>query len=135
MAVGLGLHYNTAADPEPAMKRVSIPSRSTAMVSRLLATVLLLAGSAFAQANAAEILGTVTEGERPQVGLTVVLTDGNGKVQGTTQTSVKGAFEFKNVAAGAYKVSSSKPVTNRKGSVDVNVMAGQTVKVTIQLLQ
>jgi hypothetical protein len=107
------------------------------MTAKLIAAGFVWVASAaliLAQAKTGTISGTVNEGPRPQVGLQVVLTDAAGKVQGTTSTNDKGIFEFKDVAAGAYKVSSSKPSSGRKGSADAKVEAGKTATVTIALL-
>ena len=108
------------------------------MVQRLVvAVVVLLAAVPFllAQDKNGTVTGTVLEADRPQPGLEVTLTDKDGKVAGKSKTSEKGTFEFKEVPAGSYLVSSAKPVTGRKGSVKAEVVAGKTVDVKISLLQ
>ena len=95
-----------------------------------LVVVLCNTASLHAQAT-----GTVVEADRPQAGLEVVLADKDGKVVAKTKTGEKGTFEFKDVAAGSFVVSSAKPVTGRKGSAKAERAAGKTVDVKISLLQ
>lgn len=85
------------------------------------------------------IVGTVLEGDRPQPGLTVELTEPKAAAPGdkpkTAKTDENGKFEFKDLEPGAYKVKSSKPVSNRKGEETVIVSPGKAASVTIKLLQ
>lgn len=102
----------------------------TGLFLAILASVSLLQAQ-----STGKITGKVLEGERPQPGLNVVLSDNDGKEKATTKTSDKGEFEFKDLAAGNYKVFSSKPVSGRKGMVSVVVQADKTSTVVISLLQ
>jgi hypothetical protein len=72
-------------------------------------------------AKKASITGTVTEGDRPQVGIKVDLLSG-GKTLKQYTTKAGGAFEFKDLEAGDYQVSAAKPgVANTKGSTPVKL--------------
>jgi hypothetical protein len=81
---------------------------------------------------------TVAEGPLPQPGLEVVLRDVNAKTpkEGTFtgKTGPDGTYLFANVPPGKYKVSSSKPVSQRKAEREVTVEAGQTAEVRLALL-
>ena len=81
------------------------------------------------------ITGTVVEGDRPQVGLTVVLTDEKNKKVTEQQTTAGGAFRFEKVPPGKYKVSAQKrsSAAPRTGKADADVKPGATVTVTIEL--
>ena len=62
-----------------------------------------------------KILGKVMEGDRPQAGLEVVLTDERGAEKGRVKTKDDGTFEFADLPPGKYKVSASKSSDGRKG--------------------
>jgi hypothetical protein len=79
------------------------------------------------------ITGTVCEGPRPQPGLDVVLRDEKGAIKARTKTADDGTFTFENIAPGTYKVSTSKPATQRKGEASVTVEPGQTAVVKVLL--
>lgn len=100
-----------------------------------LAFVIMVVGSSFLQAQTTgAVTGAVFEADRPQPGLEVVLTDKDGKTVAKAKTTEKGTFEFKDVPAGSYMVTSSKPSTGRKGSAKADVVAGKTAEVKINLL-
>lgn len=79
-----------------------------------------------------KIVGSVTEGSRPQPNLAVVLMSGANQVAKTT-TSSTGQFVFPQVKPGSYKVNASKPSSLRKGESDVEVQSGQTAQSNISL--
>jgi hypothetical protein len=60
------------------------------------------------------IKGTLLEGDRPQAGLDVVLTDEKGAEKAKVKTKADGTFEFTDLAAGKYRVSASKPANGRR---------------------
>ncbi len=60
------------------------------------------------------IKGTVIEGDRPQAGLEVVLTDDKGVEKARVKTKADGTFEFADLAAGKYRVLALKPANGRK---------------------
>lgn len=97
------------------------------MPSKLFATGIVLvtivsSSMVLAQAKTGVLAGTVMEGELPQPGLEVVLTDKNDKVQSKIKTNEKGMFEFKDLAAGTYKVTATKPVNARQGSAEIRII-------------
>jgi hypothetical protein len=61
------------------------------------------------------IKGVVREGERPQAGLDVVLTDDKGAEKGRVKAGADGTFTFADLPAGKYKVSANKSSSGRKG--------------------
>jgi hypothetical protein len=68
-------------------------------------------------AKGGTIKGKVTEGDRPQVGLPVVLTDEKGVEKAQTKTKEGGVYEFTGLPPGKYRVSSVKTSNSRSGSV------------------
>jgi hypothetical protein len=76
----------------------------------------------------ASIAGTVTEGDRTQKELPVELQDTAGKVLGKTNTDAKGAYLFKDLAAGDYQVSAEKVASATKGVTPVKLGAGEDKK-------
>jgi len=79
------------------------------------------------------IAGVVNEGPLPQAGLQVQLTDAEGKDPQTAQTSAKGTFAFEKLKPGEYKLSTSKPASDRKAAGTVTVVGGQTADATLDL--
>lgn len=69
----------------------------------------------------AKIEGLVREGDRVQAGLTVVLSDSNGKQLKTAKTNAEGKYLFEGVLPGTYRVSSSKSASTTKGEQRVEV--------------
>ena len=54
------------------------------------------------------------EGDRPQVGIPVVLRDAKGEEKDKTKTDDKGKYAFKDVEPGSYKVAATKmPISPR----------------------
>jgi hypothetical protein len=76
----------------------------------------------------ASIAGTVTEGDRTQRELPVQLQDTAGKVLAKTNTDAKGAYLFKDLAAGDYQVSAEKVASATKGTIPVKLAAGEEKK-------
>jgi hypothetical protein len=79
------------------------------------------------------IAGVVNEGPLPQAGLQVQLTDAEGKNPQTAQTNPQGVFTFDKLKPGEYKLSTSKPASERKASGTVTVVGGQTADSTLDL--
>ncbi len=82
---------------------------------------------AAAGAGRGSIAGIVTEGDRPQRGLPVDLTDAAGKVLVSTRTDANGAFIFRDLAPGAYRVASIKTASNTRGTTrnPITLAAGE----------
>jgi hypothetical protein len=85
------------------------------------------------------IKGKVLEGERGQEGLTVVLTDQRGAEKGRTKSGDGGAYEFKDLAPGKYRVAAAKVSSGRVGTAPrdrrgfLDVAAGATVTADVAL--
>jgi hypothetical protein len=90
-------------------------------------------------AKGGTIRGKVTEGDRDQVGLPVILTDDKGAEKGRTATKEGGAYEFTGLAPGKYRVSCVKTSRGSSGSVPklvgtfIDLKAGETVTADITL--
>jgi hypothetical protein len=97
------------------------------------AEVDVLTAADLAKAKPATIRGTVVEGEYFRADLEVVLIDDKGMEKGKTKTDEKGRFVFENLPAGKYTVGSAKPDGTRKGSTPVEVKAGETAEVKVEL--
>lgn len=80
-----------------------------------------------------KIVGSVTEGPRPQAGLEVVLKTDKGAELGKTKTGDNGEFTFNSVAPGSYKLSTAKPTSLRKAEASVTVDKAQTAAATLRL--
>jgi hypothetical protein len=80
------------------------------------------------KAKKASIAGTVVEGDRPQKGLTVTLTDAAGKAIATAKTADGGKFELKDLEPGSYKVSAVKTASMTRGEVAVPLKEGEEKK-------
>jgi hypothetical protein len=74
----------------------------------------------------ASIAGTVTEGDRPQVGLPVQLRDAAGKIVETTKTTAGGAYLFKGLDPGSYRVTATKSASRTRGTKIVAVIEAET---------
>lgn len=88
-----------------------------------------------AEANKPEpatITGKLVEGRLAQGGITVVLLDAKGE-KGRVKTKPDGSFQFSDVAPGKYKLHAEKESTNRKADADVDVKAGETKNVALEL--
>lgn len=80
------------------------------------------------------IKGKVLEGNRPQAGLNVALTDEKGATAiDAKKSNDKGEFLFENVKPGTYKVASTKPESKTEGAEVVGVEVDKTSDVTINL--
>lgn len=80
--------------------------------------LLLVAG----KGKKGRIAGTVLEGSRTQRGLTVSLVDAaSNKTLDTTTTDDEGAFEFKDVSPGKYKVTTTKSASRTKAEKAVEL--------------
>lgn len=89
------------------------------------------------QAKKFKISGKVVEGDRPQAGLVVTLTDDQGKAKATATTAkedkTKGNFTFENVAPGIYTLSTSKVTSDTKGEAKATVEMSDVKDVVITL--
>jgi hypothetical protein len=97
------------------------------------AEVDVLTAADLAKPKPATIRGTVVEGEYFRANLEVVLIDDKGMEKGKAKTDAKGQFVFENLPAGKYTVGSAKPDGTRKGSTPVEVKAGETAEVKVEL--
>ena len=86
-----------------------------------------------AKTGPAKIRGKVMMGPRAQPELQVYLIDVKGQLKDQVSTNKEGAFEFKNVEPGRYRVYSVKRGSQRRGFVDVTVLPNETKEVTINL--
>ncbi len=74
----------------------------------------------------ARISGMVREGDRPQAGLTVTLSDAaSNKALLTAKTDEAGKYEFKDLAAGKYKVTATKSASQTKAEKPVVLQEGE----------
>jgi hypothetical protein len=103
--------------------------------SRPLAALVASAGAG--AGGTGRITGVVLVGDRPQPRLGVYLYDLAKRVVGQTTTDAKGAFSFEDLEPKRYQLfcENRDGITNRKGDREVTVDAGQTVKVTLELVQ
>ncbi len=83
------------------------------------------ASAAAAAPKGGSIAGTVVEGGRGQPGLEVRLLDDKGAVKDAVKTDAKGAYIFKEVVAGSYRVASTKTVDSTKGETAALVLDGK----------
>jgi hypothetical protein len=83
------------------------------------------------------IEGKVFEGDRPQPEVEVTLRDAMNMIKGTAVTDKKtGAYVFKDLPPGAYRVSAVKSKSGTRGEAPAQVEAGKTTKdVNISLLR
>jgi hypothetical protein len=87
------------------------------------------AGAAAAAKAGTRIEGTVSQGKRPQPGVTVSLRVGpQGAVLDTTVTNAKGQYAFVNVPPGTYRVTAAKTADATRGETTVLVVAGKDKK-------
>lgn len=101
------------------VKFTNVPANSTVTVQ------LEDAASAAAGPKGGSIAGTVAEGGRGQPGLEVRLLDDKGAVKDAVKTDAKGAYIFKTVAAGSYRVASNKTTDSTKGETAAMVLDGK----------
>lgn len=88
-----------------------------------------------------KISGKVLEGDRPQGGLTVYLTDDKRAERGKQVSKDDGSFEFDNLPAGKYRLGVEKVVPNkrvgtypRKGTDFIELTPGGSVTADLSLL-
>ena len=102
------------------VKFTNVPANSTVTVQLEDA-----ASAAAAAPKGGSIAGTVVEGGRGQPGLEVRLLDDKGAVKDAVKTDAKGAYIFKEVVAGSYRVASTKTVDSTKGETAALVLDGK----------
>jgi hypothetical protein len=104
------------------------------VLSLLLATLLLLPGSAAAQLTDASLKGLVrASAGSPVAGSTVTVTlEATGQVR-TTQTSAEGTFLLAGLTPGTYALVVEAPGHQPVGQADLRLASGSTVDVTIDL--
>lgn len=85
------------------------------------------------QAGQGTITGKVMEGSLPQAGLTVTLSDDKGTAVKQATSGPDGSFTFPGLQPGKYSVSSYKESSNRGGTAEATVTAGQTTTANISL--
>ena len=104
------------------VKFTNVPANGTATVQLEDA-----ASAAAAAPKGGSIAGAVAEGGRGQPGLEVRLLDDKGAVKDAVKTDAKGAYIFKDVAAGSYRVASAKTTDSTKGETAALVLDGKNV--------
>jgi hypothetical protein len=72
----------------------------------------------------ASIAGSVTEGGRPQSGITVTLQNADNKDVGSVTTTAQGTYTFQNLEPGTYKVTATKSASQTKGTETVTLRQG-----------
>lgn len=75
---------------------------------------------------AGNIEGTVTENNRVQPNVTVVLRDAQNTIRDSVKTDARGKFAFKDIPPGTYRLQASKSTSSTEGSTSVQVQDGQT---------
>ncbi|WP_197531210.1 carboxypeptidase-like regulatory domain-containing protein [Posidoniimonas corsicana] len=85
------------------------------------------------QASLGRVAGAVTEGVRPQPGLTVELRDPSQQPVASASTNAQGQFLFTGVKPGKYLVWSVKEQSQRVGATGVEVKAGATATAELKL--
>jgi hypothetical protein len=73
-------------------------------------------------ARKGSIAGSVREGDRPQVGLTVQLYNSVGKLVNTTKTAAAGKYLFRGLEPGTYRVYAAKSASRTRGEKTVEVV-------------
>ena len=81
------------------------------------------------------IFGTVTEGDRPQADLTVVLLDSKGKEVASAKTNTMGEYRMENLKKGSFTLEVSKRSSGRKAKKVVDLQPGPAVEADLKLLQ
>ncbi len=108
-------------------------ARRWAQVLTVACFVCLFAGNAAAQFKAA-IEGTITDSSGGIVpSAKVTLVSNETKREQTTQTSTQGLFRFDGLAPGSYNLTTEVSGFNRETRENLNVLAEQTLGVTITL--
>lgn len=85
------------------------------------------------QASLGQVAGSVTEGARPQPGLSVELRDPTQNPVASASTNAQGRFLFTGVKPGKYLVWSVKEQSQRVGATGVEVKAGATATAKLEL--
>jgi len=78
--------------------------------------------------TAASIEGTVTQGGRPQPGVTVLLRDGQNAPRESATTDAKGKYIFRKVPPGPYRVIATKTADFTRGETPVDLLPGEQKK-------
>ncbi|MFO0965756.1 MAG: carboxypeptidase-like regulatory domain-containing protein [Gemmataceae bacterium] len=81
----------------------------------------------------ARLRGKITEGDRPQAGMEVLLLDEMNREKARTRTKADGSYEFDKLEPGRYKVYSLKPETRRRALVPVRIGPNETKTVDLPL--
>ncbi|MGL4552315.1 MAG: carboxypeptidase regulatory-like domain-containing protein, partial [Gemmataceae bacterium] len=111
-AVAKGVGGWAAAVPMPADKKgptdVSVGVVNAVGLTAFATTSIDLADDDPEKSKPATVKGRLLEGERPQPGIDVVMTDEKGAEKGRATTDEDGAYAFKGVAPGKYRLSATK---------------------------
>ncbi len=81
------------------------------------------------------LFGIVTEGDRPQSDLTVLLLDSKGKEVASAKTNSSGEYRIDNLKKGSFTLEVTKRSSGRKAKKMVNLQPGPPVEVELKLLQ
>jgi hypothetical protein len=84
---------------------------------------------------APSILGTVTEGGRPQKGLTVLVRDEKGKEVAKAETDAKGAYRLDNLKPGKVSVEVTKSASRRSAKKALTLQPGPPAVADLSLLE
>ncbi len=101
-------------------------------LTAVLFSIVLLAGSSFAQTDTSSITGAVTDAQGAAVaGATVTINNPDRAFSRTTQTSAEGNYNFSGIPPGTYTVEVEK--AGFKKAVQTNVVAAIASPATINL--
>lgn len=81
------------------------------------------------------LFGTVTEGDRPQSDLTVILLDSKGKEVASAKTNSSGEYRMDNLKKGSFTLEVTKRSSGRKAKKPVTLQPGPPVEIDLKLLQ
>jgi hypothetical protein len=111
----------------------ALPTQAEPPLAPAASKVIVVEPTATTAAGA--IQGVVSESDRPQPYLGLVLLASNGSEVGATRTNVRGTFLFQNLSPGTYTVVCRKEESSGPavGTVRVTVQSGKVQDVVVRL--